>query len=233
MYSNKQKGATRSNTQATNEHIINRADMINMIAKKIDAKSYLEIGVQTGKTFRAVNIQNKVGVDPDPKWKDQTDVMGSDQYFDMLEDDDKFDVIFIDGLHHWQQVARDIANSIDHLNEGGVILVDDCAPKQKAYQTRQPSVLHWTGDVWRAWLRYRLRMSEKGWFSCTYDVAFGLGILHKHNEPTEFNEDLKAIMSDSWQCDYEDFESKFDDVLDFRPVESFIDDWQGDENAKS
>ena len=71
-----------AHSQATNEHILNRADMINMIAQKIDAKHYLEIGVQTGKTFRAVNVANKVGVDPDPHWQDQTHIMGSDQYFD-------------------------------------------------------------------------------------------------------------------------------------------------------
>lgn len=219
------------NTQATNEHILNRADMINMIAKKIGATSYLEIGVQTGKTFRAVNIEYKTGVDPDPKWKDQTHVMGSDQFFDLLDDDEKFDVIFVDGLHHWEQVARDIANAVEHLNDGGVILVDDCAPKQKAYQTRQPTAVHWTGDVWRAWLRSRLKLAKSGWFSCTYDVAFGLGILHKHNDPIEFNEDVKAIMSNSWQCSYEEFASEFDHVLDFRPVQSFIDEWQGDDNA--
>ena len=34
----------KEKTMETNEHILNRADMINMIAKKINAKSYLEIG---------------------------------------------------------------------------------------------------------------------------------------------------------------------------------------------
>ena len=214
-----------AHSQATNEHILNRADMINMIAKKIGAQSYLEIGVQTGKTFRAVNIDNKVGVDPDPRWKDQTHIMGSDQFFDHLEDDEKFDIIFVDGLHHWQQVTRDIANSVDHLAPGGVILVDDCAPKQKAYQTRQPTALHWTGDVWRAWLRYRSKMAKRGWFSCTYDVAFGLGILHQYAPAPTLSEELHNIMKDSWQAPYETFFENFDSLLDFRPVQSFKEDW--------
>jgi len=214
-----------AHSQATNEHILNRADMINMIAKKIGAKTYLEIGVQTGKTFRAVNVADKIGVDPDPQWKDQTHIMGSDQFFEQLEDDEKFDIIFVDGLHQWEQVVRDLANSIEHLAPGGVILVDDCAPKHKAYQTRQPTALHWTGDVWRAWLRYRSKMGLRGWFSCTYDVAFGLGILHQYGPATELSDEQQNLMTHSWKIPYEKFAAHFDELLDFRPVQSFIDDW--------
>ena len=214
-----------AHSQATNEHILNRADMINMIAQKIDAKHYLEIGVQTGKTFRAVNVSNKVGGDPDPHWQDQTHIMGSDQYFDQIDDDDKFDIIFIDGLHEWKQVWRDICNAIDHLNDGGVILVDDCAPKEKAYQTTQPTALHWTGDVWRAWLKCRRRMAEQGWFTCTYDVAFGLGILHKHSEVKPLSDVTKNLCKNSWSVPYETFAKHFDEVLEFTSVESFAQDW--------
>jgi SAM-dependent methyltransferase len=214
-----------AHSQATNEHILNRADMINMIAKKIGAKTYLEIGVQTGKTFRAVNVEDKIGVDPDPQWKDQTHIMGSDQFFEQLEDDEKFDIIFVDGLHQWEQVARDLANSVEHLAPGGVILVDDCAPRQKAYQTRQPTAVHWTGDVWRAWLRYRSKMAKRGWFSCTYDVAFGLGILHQHKDAVELSDDVETMCEHSWKLPYSQFAEHFDRVLDFQSVQSFQDDW--------
>lgn len=217
-----------THSQATNEHILNRADMINMIAKKINAKTYLEIGVQTGKTFRAIEIENKIGVDPDPQWEDQTHIMGSDQFFDQLEDDQKFDIIFIDGLHQWEQVARDIANAVDHLNDNGVILVDDCAPKHKAYQTTTPTAIHWTGDVWRAWLLYRHKLAQRGFFSCTYDVAFGLGILHKYDSAPVFDDLTKNLLTSAWKIPYEKFAEHFDTLLSFQTVYDFKDSWGGD-----
>ena len=215
-----------THSQATNEHILNRADMINMIAKKIGAKKYLEIGVQTGKTFRAVNIESKTGVDPDPRWQDQTHTMESDHFFKTLNDDEKFDIIFVDGLHQWEQVLRDIGNSIKHLSSNGVILVDDCAPMMKEYQTREPTALHWTGDVWRAWLLCRSKLALRGWFSCTYDVAFGIGILHQYNAPNELSVDAKILCNQGWKLSYEQFAGSFDELLDFRPIFSFKDDWE-------
>ena len=69
-----------------------RADVINFYAKKIGAKSYLEIGVQTGATFHAVQIDHKVGVDPDPH-SEATIHTTSDLFFSL--NGEKFDIIFV------------------------------------------------------------------------------------------------------------------------------------------
>ncbi len=150
-----------------------RADLINYYAKQIGAKSYLEIGVQTGLTFRDVDIDHKVGVDPDPLSK-ATIHTTSDLFFSL--NNERFDIVFVDGLHHWETALRDIDNAVAVLNEGGVIIVDDIAPRKKAHQTRHISDIHWTGDVWKAW--FAAVAEYRGRFNMfSLDIAFGLGVM--------------------------------------------------------
>ena len=130
-----------------------RADIINSIIMKNENvfKKYLEIGVEYGQTFQNVNIETKIGVDPDSKFIDESIVLKtSDAFFaeniindsdnnDDNNDDNKnntdnvkynhtFDVIFIDGMHQSDYVFRDFKNSLSILNENGVILLDDVLP---------------------------------------------------------------------------------------------------------
>ena len=42
-----------------------RADIINTLIKKINAKKYLEIGVSNGINFASIECAYKVGVDPE------------------------------------------------------------------------------------------------------------------------------------------------------------------------
>jgi glycosyltransferase involved in cell wall biosynthesis len=121
--------------------------------------SYLEIGVEYGTTFQNVNIENKVGVDPDPQLKDDRIIKKtSDDFF--KDNDEMFDIIFIDGMHQSDYVLKDFTNSINCLNEGGIIFIDDVLPLNEREQMRIPinhvyenDILKyrepWTGDVWK------------------------------------------------------------------------------------
>ena len=91
----------------------------------------MEIGVETGYTFNNVQMQNKIGVDPSPQFESEKLVLKtSDDFFENLDPstNTKFDIIFIDGLHQCEQVAKDVNNSIRFLNENGKILLDDIIP---------------------------------------------------------------------------------------------------------
>lgn len=132
---------------------MNRIEIINGLISKNNYKSYLEIGVQAGHCFSQINCDKKVGVDPDTS-SAATVHLTSDDYFKQL--DEKFDIIFCDGLHESPTVIRDIANSLKHLNEGGILVMHDCLPTSKRMQEIPLQEQNeWTGDVWRAFLEYR------------------------------------------------------------------------------
>lgn len=122
-------------------------DLLIWLAKRIGAKSYLEIGVQSKRNFHQIQVADKIGVDPD--FLAQADcIMTSDRFFEMNKK--RFDLIFIDGLHHADQVERDFTNSIACLNKGGLIVMHDTAPESE-HLTHVPRDKkgRWLGDVYK------------------------------------------------------------------------------------
>ena len=165
------------NTTVKERHII-----INALTKQ--HHNYLEIGIEYGYTFSKTHFLHKVGVDPDPKCEniDNGEIYKctSDDYFNNInisddnksvksEDSDdvfenlnlnKFDVIFIDGMHNCENVLRDFNNSVNALTKDGAIFIDDCIPLNYNEQLKIPNRHHyengilkygeeWTGDVWK------------------------------------------------------------------------------------
>lgn len=129
-----------------------RFDVINYLIDKRNFHSYLEIGCDRERTFKRVKAVNKVGVDP---VRGGTLRMSSDTFFEFNRQ--KFDLIFIDGLHLQQQVMRDVTNSIATLKSGGCIVVHDCLPLRREQQLDTPirRVGGWTGNVWKAIVELR------------------------------------------------------------------------------
>ena len=130
-----------------------RDKVINYLFQKYNLlnPSYLEIGVWNGETFKYVNSTKKDGVDPEQYCECNfvNYKMTSDEFF---ENKKKYDFIFIDGLHTAYQVTKDIKNSLEHLNDGGIIMLDDVFPhseyEQEALNLKK--VGPQTGDVWKA-----------------------------------------------------------------------------------
>lgn len=124
-----------------------RTLLINKLISDNGYKSYLEIGYQWGLNFEFVECDKKVSIDPEPKFNAQF-VMSSDQFFAV--NTDKFDIVFIDGMHLEEYVLRDVENSLKILNDNGVIVIHDCLPKHEHNQTRERECRNWQGDVWKA-----------------------------------------------------------------------------------
>jgi hypothetical protein len=133
-----------------------RTEIINGLIKKNNYTSYLEIGVNTpaqpGYNWVGVNIPLKHGVDPNV---DTTYKMTSDEFFEK-HITQKYDIVFVDGLHLHEQVYRDIINSLNNLNENGVIVVHDCNPVTEITQRRERASDSWHGDVWKAIVQLRM-----------------------------------------------------------------------------
>tara|TARA_R110002110_G_scaffold138452_3_gene324335 strand:- start:4418 stop:5014 length:597 start_codon:yes stop_codon:yes gene_type:complete len=151
-----------------------RTDIINYLIKRHNYKSYLEIGVNTpaqpGYNWVGVEVENKHGVDPNV---DTTFKVPSDEFFEKHVNQ-KYDIIFVDGLHIYEQAYRDIINSLSNLNEGGTIVVHDCNPIEEITQRRERASDAWHGDVWKAILQLRMEESELSIFTINADEGCGI-----------------------------------------------------------
>ena len=104
-------------------HDVNRWDLIQKLINSNNFKNYLEIGCDGDDSFSKIRVENKVGVDP----YSGGNFRGTSDYFFSINNN-KFDCIFIDGLHEYSQVYKDIKNSLDVLTDNGIILLHDCLP---------------------------------------------------------------------------------------------------------
>ena len=152
-----------------------RYDIINKIISKRNYLSYLEIGCFQNENFDQINIKNKIGVDPVSGGNVR---MTSDQFF--KQNSNKFDIIFIDGLHVYEQVIKDIFNSIKILNQNGIILIHDCLPRKLWYQTPTRMSNTWNGDVWKAIVECRT-LEGIDTYTCLADEGIGVIKVQKNN----------------------------------------------------
>tara|TARA_B100001093_G_scaffold270005_1_gene258102 strand:+ start:3689 stop:4405 length:717 start_codon:yes stop_codon:yes gene_type:complete len=132
---------------------------------------YLEIGCFDDELFNVINIDHKIGVDP---VSGGTIRLTSDQFF--RENKEFFDCVFIDGLHTYDQVKKDIRNSLKFLNENGIILLHDCLPNNFYEQATPRCQYMWNGDVWKAIVECR---TDKNLDVYTCYADFGIGVIFK------------------------------------------------------
>ena len=154
---------------------MDRIKLINYLISRYGFKNYLEIGCEYNICFNSVQCENKTGVDPE---RGGTHRMTSDHFFKVNNREMKFDIIFIDGLHHSNQVVRDISNSLECLIPGGIIALHDCNPTtpELAAVPRPTPHTWWNGDVWKAIVFYRQIMSLD---IVVGDFDFGCGIIRQ------------------------------------------------------
>lgn len=169
------------NTQKQNSHtywslehkgrqwIEDKADIMNELIKLRGYQRYLEIGGQpmAGKTstYHKVNCKYKDSVDSflidESSLKLEEDcrhfMMTSDEYFETVQNDHKFDIVFIDAWHEHDQVSRDISNSLELLSDNGIIVLHDMIPLTSDLEKDFKR----TGTCWRAFADLRKRKDLK------------------------------------------------------------------------
>jgi hypothetical protein len=199
---------------------IKRYDIINYLIEKYKLINYLEIGVFQGENIRKVKAPYKDGVDPGHEGyvvPEVTYPMTSDNFFGLIKDheDIKYDIIFIDGLHHADQVDKDIANALEHVIKDGFIVLHDCNPISYEAQLIPRETIVWNGDVWKSFVNFRLNYPS--FKTCVIDTDFGIGIIQNNsNYKKLFVPNFKDIIND-----WDHFSNNREELLNLVTVEKF------------
>lgn len=206
------------NNRYTRNFIINdqssvkRSHVINHLIKKYDYKKYLEIGIFDAFTFKDVECELKHGVDPGAEGvisEMVTHRMTSDDFF--ASTNETYDLIFIDGLHYYQQVVNDINNSLQRISDNGYILLHDCNPCDELSQKVPRESIVWNGDVWKAMILFRKFNPNAECF--VLDTDFGIGVI-------KYDKNIQPISSVDIDITYEIFEKNKNKLLDLRKCDS-------------
>ena len=176
-----------------------RWDLIKYLINKNNYKNYLEIGCDQNQLFSKIEIENKTGVDPESGGNIKTT---SDDFF--LNNAEKFDIIFIDGLHIYEQVKKDILNSINCLNEGGIVLVHDCMPDSLAKQAVPRFKMKWNGDVWKAIVDLR-QNKDLDIYTCEMDEGIGIIKKNKNSEILKLDKPINKLKFKDYYNNYKDY----------------------------
>ena len=160
-----------------------RWDLTQYLINKYSFKKYLEIGCDDDASFSRIKNEKKIGVDP---FSGGTIRDTSDNFF--KNNNDYFDIVFIDGLHIYSQVIKDINNSLKFLNKNGFILIHDCLPRTKAHQAIPRYRGSWNGDVWKAIVEMRTKKNVET-YTCKID--YGIGVIQKKDNTDILNLDTQ------------------------------------------
>ena len=167
-----------------------RTDLLKYIVEQKKPNKYLEIGIQQGINFDSINVPYKTGVEPFPtRIQENVLTMFSDQFFSQDNPEyDGYDLIFIDGLHTEDQTWKDLINSLERLNDGGIIVMHDALPHNKEYTT-----MAWCGTSYKAIMR---AAQTPGLIVKTWEKDHGCAVIIKDPEP--------ILQADVYTTDFED-----------------------------
>ncbi len=135
-------------------------DVLRGIHQYMRPERYLEIGVGSGYSLALSRPPTQAfGVEPNPAVRQRIKnpntkifVGESDAFFEQLRGLPKhitFDLIFVDGLHHFDQTVRDIYNAEKHSHAKTLICCHDIHPIHSKSASRERVNNLWSGDVWK------------------------------------------------------------------------------------
>lgn len=212
-----------------------RIDVVRAALAAVGGERYLEIGVKDGECFDAIDAPTKVAVDPRLGFRPplaarlRTALRRRDGvlYFRTTSDAffagparrlAPFDVVFVDGLHTYEQAHRDVVNALERLSERGVVVMHDCNPVSAA--AAAPSLEEavrlegftgeWNGDVYRAVVRLRTRGDLR---VSVLDLDQGIGIVTRGRPDAPLDLSAEGVE----RLEYGDLARERGRLLDLRP----------------
>lgn len=153
-----------------NDEFFGQADdyyvLLSAVHRRLRPRTYLEVGVATGKSMALARSGTvALGVDPEtglaerllyhsPENEPHLFCMTSDELFDQQVPDRVFnekhlDMVFLDGLHTFDQTLRDFINVEKYSHPDTVVFIHDCLPVAPISAERERQTNFWIGDVWK------------------------------------------------------------------------------------
>ena len=141
------------------------------------------------------------------------------------------DIVFIDGLHVYEQTLKDSLNALKFINNDGIIILHDCNPKSEtaAYPAASYGAAaslnlpnwdgYWSGDVWKT-IVY-LRSIYPDLYVFVLDCDMGIGVICKNNNGR--SEKLNFTKEDIDRLTYKDLENSREHILNLKPPEFLYD----------
>src|SRR5262245_20991235 len=147
----------------------NYLDFLSNLASESGAQTYLEIGTQAGSSLARIDCPS---IAVDPSLSLSVEVVGKKpicMLFQMTSDDffkrydpvrllgRRLDVAFLDGMHLYEFLLRDLINTDKYCQRGSVIALHDCITPTFEMTSREcrgatlnrKYLNYWTGDVWK------------------------------------------------------------------------------------
>tara|TARA_A100001015_G_scaffold318997_1_gene440577 strand:+ start:1715 stop:2425 length:711 start_codon:yes stop_codon:yes gene_type:complete len=203
-------GFNSKNIEVNFKEKLNRKEIVQKIIEFKKFKKYLEIGTFKNDLFNYIDCEKKIGVDP---FSGGNVRKTSDEFFQ--DNQEKFDLIFIDGLHKYLQVKKDIQNSLGSLNNDGLILMHDCFPRNYYYQAVPRCQIDWNGDTWKALVE--LRTKEDLDVYCL-NADEGIGVIFKRKNKNLLDLDIKNFT----KLSYNEYSNNYQKYLNLIEYEDFL-----------
>lgn len=187
-----------------------RFERLNALVQVNGASKYLEIGVDSGRTFTKVEAPYKVGVDPNFKFDTSRYADSNTRFHDVTSDDffakhasmhGAFDLIYLDGLHTFEQTFRDFCASLTFAHSRTIWLIDDTNPT---------GILAMNPDYRLAYrLRRLLRIKDRRWMGDIFKVVFAIRDFFPQFSYATFPEHGQTVV---WYGTRENFEPKWNSL---------------------
>jgi Methyltransferase domain len=205
------------------ETYVNRA-----LALRERPTQYLEIGVRDGESFRLARADLKIGIDPE-RMAGMATLESGEQFFETTSDEffaehaplvlepGSIHVALVDGLHEFRQVLRDVLSIEPYMRHDGVIILDDCNPRNAERGSETPIGGAWNGDVWK--LPALLVAERADLRVATIDADEGVGVVAGFGKPARVIEE--SVIDRYKELRYEHLASNRTRTLNLVPPSRF------------
>jgi hypothetical protein len=122
-----------------------------------------------------------------------------------------FDIVFLDACHEYECSRRDIQDTINLVNDNGIIVLHDCLPDNQANcpPFRGDLASWWLGVTYKAYLD--VLIARKDLWYCTVDTDCGCGMIRLNQKTRHYRRavDLDEARIHAWRSVGDNYDAAF------------------------